>query len=83
MLNAIRIGDSLERGGEVVEGSNKMTIGGRCVARKGDAVKCNVHPDVIQNVILEGDSKICDAGSPIARHGHHAKCGCALISSLG
>ncbi|CAG9220341.1 conserved hypothetical protein [Burkholderia vietnamiensis] len=82
MLNAIRMGDSTDHGGEVVEASPIMRINGRGVARKGDKIKCPIHPDVNPNVIEEGDPNIKDHGVPIARQGHLGTCGCRLISSL-
>ncbi|MBJ9617709.1 PAAR domain-containing protein [Burkholderia multivorans] len=82
MLNAIRMGDSTDHGGEVVEASRIMKINGRGVARKGDKIRCPIHPDVNPNVIEEGDPNIKDHGVPIARQGHLGTCGCRLISSL-
>ncbi len=82
MIDLIRLGDTTDHGGEVITASETMRYGGRRVARKGDLVKCPLHPDVNPNVILEGDAKITDRGIWVARQGHHATCGCALISSI-
>ncbi|WP_434112959.1 PAAR domain-containing protein [Paraburkholderia caffeinilytica] len=82
MIDLIRLGDTTDHGGEVITASEAMRYGGRRVARKGDLVRCQKHPDVQPNVILEGDSKITDHGVPVARKSHQAACGCHLISSL-
>jgi uncharacterized Zn-binding protein involved in type VI secretion len=82
MINLIRLGDATSHGGEVITASETMRYDGRCVARKGDAVTCPLHPDINPNVIMEGDDKITDHGVPVARHRHKAMCGCHLISSL-
>jgi uncharacterized Zn-binding protein involved in type VI secretion len=82
MLNAIRLGDSTDHGGEVITASTTMRLRGKGVARKGDRIKCPKHPDIDPNVIEEGDPNITDCGIPVARDGHHGTCGCSLISSL-
>ncbi len=74
-MNLIRVGDDTDHGGKVETGSQTMQFDGRYVARKGDCVSCQQHPDVSPNVIEEGDTSFTDAGVPIARHGHHATWG--------
>jgi len=81
MIDWIRSGDKLEKGGSVISASATMTFDGKSVARKGDAVVCEQHT-MSQNHIVEGDEATMDCGLPIARHGHKAACGCRLISSL-
>jgi uncharacterized Zn-binding protein involved in type VI secretion len=82
MIDFIRLGDRLGHGGKVVTASDSMSFDEKGVARKGDKVSCQKHPDVKPNVIEEGDESMTDDGVPIARHGHRATCGCHLISSL-
>ncbi|WP_423381213.1 PAAR domain-containing protein [Burkholderia sp. LMG 32019] len=82
MINLIRLGDTTDHGGEVITASDTVRYAGVRVARKGDKVKCPLHPDVNPNLILEGDPKITDHGVPVARQGHKATCGCSLISSV-
>ncbi|ALL71250.1 hypothetical protein K788_0001934 (plasmid) [Paraburkholderia caribensis MBA4] len=82
MIDLIRLGDTMDHGGEVITTSDTMRYGGRRVARKGDLVTCLLHPEINPNVILEGDGNITDAGVPVARHGHKTTCGCHLMSSL-
>jgi uncharacterized Zn-binding protein involved in type VI secretion len=82
MLDVIRLGDTTDHDGEVITASDVMIIQGKGVARKGDKIRCQKHPDVNPNVIEEGDSNIRDHGLPVARNGHRASCGCRLISSF-
>ncbi|WP_321957891.1 PAAR domain-containing protein [Paraburkholderia bannensis] len=82
MLNAIRLGDSTDHGGQVITASATMKLRGKGVARKGDRIQCPKHPDFDPNVIEEGDPNIRDHGIPVARDGHHGTCGCSLISSI-
>ncbi|WP_414439597.1 PAAR domain-containing protein [Burkholderia sp. 22PA0106] len=82
MIDLIRLGGTLERGGEVLAASADMRYGGRPVARLGDAVKCRRHPDVHPNEIAQGDAAITDHGVPCARNGHQASCGCRLITRI-
>ncbi|WP_186191858.1 PAAR domain-containing protein [Burkholderia gladioli] len=82
MIDFIRLGDTLEHGGQVLAASQTMNFDGKAVARKGDKVDCRKHPGTSTNVIEEGDATMTDGGIPIARHGHRASCGCRLISSL-
>jgi len=65
MIDLIRLGDTTDRGGEVITASETMRYDGRRVARKGDAVTCPLHPDTNPNLILEGDENITDHGVPV------------------
>lgn len=82
MINAIRLGDATDHGGQVISASSNMRINGRAVARKGDEVTCPRHPDINPNLIIEGFDRGTNNRTPIARHGYQAMCGCRLISSL-
>ncbi len=62
MINLIRVGDDTDHGGKVETGSQTMQFDGRYVARKGDCVSCQQHPDVSPNVIEEGDTSFTDGG---------------------
>jgi len=81
-INLIRLGDATDHSGEVIGASETMKFDGRGVARKGDKVRCEIHPGVVPNVIEEGDETMCDEGIPIARHLHRTTCGCRVLSSL-
>jgi uncharacterized Zn-binding protein involved in type VI secretion len=59
-----------------------MEYDDRQIARKGDRVTCQKHPDIQPNLILEGDETMTEDGVPLARHGHRVTCGCQLISSV-
>lgn len=82
MMNLIRLGDDIDHGGKVITASATLRFDGRFVARRGDKVRCEIHPGVVPNVIEEGDETMCDEGIPIARHEHRTTCGCHVISSL-
>ncbi|MFS8980298.1 PAAR domain-containing protein [Cupriavidus necator] len=78
-LGIVRVGDALERGGQILAGSKTMFFLGRAVARRGDPAKCTVHGDTY---IAEGDSVFTDDTVPVALHLHKCGCGCRIISSL-
>ncbi|WP_340520588.1 PAAR domain-containing protein [Cupriavidus necator] len=80
MRSPIRLGDSLENGGQVTTASPTMTFMNRPLARKGDAAHCARHG---ATTIAEGHDGFPDQdGRPVAMHHHRCACGCRLISSL-
>ncbi|QAU24421.1 PAAR domain-containing protein [Dyella sp. M7H15-1] len=81
-MDFIRINDTTTGGGKVISASGTMRYDERLIARKGDRVTCQKHPDVQPNLILEGDETMTEDGVPLARHNHRVSCGCRLISSL-
>lgn len=80
MRSPIRLGDSLENGGQVTAASPTMKFMNRPVARKGDGAHCARHG---ATTIAEGRDGFPDQdGRPVAMHHHRCACGCRLISSL-
>ncbi|MDR3428734.1 MULTISPECIES: PAAR domain-containing protein [Silvimonas] len=80
MQYVICVGDGTSHGGKVLNGSNRMSIDGRPVARKGDMVSCPKEGHGT-NPIIEGSPTLTDDGVPVALHGHKTACGCTLIAS--
>lgn len=76
----ILVGDTLDHGGSVVSGSADTDVGGRSVARIGDAVSCSRHG---ATKIVSGDDGVIIDGQPVARHGDKTACGGTLVSSQG
>ncbi len=78
MPNVIRLGDPIEKGGNVIASAAPFcTIDGIPVALVGDA--CSCHDDCR---IAEGDAVHTVNGTPVAYHGHKTTCGRALISTI-
>lgn len=81
----IVVGDPTDHGGKVISGSPSHTIGGKAIARKGDAVDCPAHyPDGSPhgvNAIVEGEPSLSIDGVPVALEGHKSACGCSLIGT--
>lgn len=74
----ILVGDAIDHGGTVVAGAPAVSLGGRQVARIGDAVVCSQHGST---TIVSGDPGVVILGSPVARHGDKTACGASLIAS--
>ena len=76
----IRLHDTTDHGGEVIQVAHTPTDMGRPIACVGDLVKCpkckGVYP------IIEGYSECTIEGIPVAFDGHKTECGAALISSV-
>jgi uncharacterized Zn-binding protein involved in type VI secretion len=54
MINLMRLGDTTNHGGEVLNTSNTMRYGGRRLAREDDHVKFPQHAELELNLILVG-----------------------------
>lgn len=78
---AIRLGDTTDHGGRVVEVSSSTIIDGRHQARIGDVVSCPRCSG--RQTIVEGDPTYTDDGIPVALEGHATSCGARLIASTG
>ncbi len=76
----ILVGDTLDHGGRVVSGSADTDVGGKPVARIGDAVTCSRHG---ATRIVSGDDSVVIDGQPVARQGDRTACGGTLVSSQG
>jgi uncharacterized Zn-binding protein involved in type VI secretion len=81
-MDFIRFSDKTTGNGDVISASASVSYDDRQVARKGDQVTCQKHPDIHPNLIMEGDETMTEDGVPLARHDHRVTCGCRLISSL-
>jgi uncharacterized Zn-binding protein involved in type VI secretion len=81
MPNVIVEGDQTSHGGVVVSASGTVSVGGKQVARKGDACTCpiNGHGPC---TIAEGDPNDTIDGIPVAYAGHKTTCGATLIASV-
>lgn len=64
--NPVRIGDGLENGGQVTDGSSTMSFIGRALARKGDPALC-AKPDGIGFVIAAGGDFVLGHGMEFSR----------------
>lgn len=77
MPRVARIGDPLSHGGEVIEGSPKLTADGIPVARVGDKAACAVHGIVS---IVTGSPKYFADGRAVARVGSACSCGAVITN---
>lgn len=77
----IVVGDKTDHGGQVIAGDPASTVGGRPIARVGDAVTCPRRGHGGTTVIATGDPTCLIAGRPAARHGDRTACGATLLSS--
>ncbi|MFT4256754.1 MAG: PAAR domain-containing protein [Pseudoxanthomonas sp.] len=74
----IVLGDALSHGGSVTSASLPSDIGGRPIARVGDACVCSVHGPT---TISTGDPTLIIDGQAVARQGDTTACGAALVPS--
>jgi len=76
----IRLYDTTDHGGKVVQVKHQPGDMGRPIACIGDLVECprclGVYP------IIEGDPECTIHGDPVAFEGHKTACGAILISSV-
>lgn len=83
MPDVIRLGDPTSHGGNVVSVSAQwFIVGGKPVARVGDACSCPL-PGHGPCTIVEGSTKDLVDGVAVAYEGHQTSCGAALISTVG
>lgn len=76
----VLVGDTIDHGGRVVEGSADDLVDGRAIARQGDLVECSRHG---RTRIAEGCPTARLAGRPIALDGHKTECGATLMGRSG
>lgn len=74
----ILLGDSLSHGGSVTSASVQSDVGGRPIARVGDACVCSQHGPT---TIASGDPTLVIDGMAVARSGDTTACGASLIPS--
>lgn len=72
-----RVGDALDHGGAVVEGSPNWTCEGVPIARVGDAVICALHGP---GTIVTGSERWSVNGKQMARLGSLCSCGAAIAT---
>lgn len=76
----IRLGDSTDHGGKVVQVANQPTDMDKPIACVGDMVTC---PTCLGTYpIVEGDPNCTINGVSVALDGHKTACGAVLISSV-
>lgn len=81
MPNIIRLDDPTSHGGKVASVSaSRFIVGGRAVARVGDACTCPIHGP---GEIIEGSAHHAIGGVRVAYDGHKTSCGATLISTAG
>jgi uncharacterized Zn-binding protein involved in type VI secretion len=76
MPRVARIGDPLDHGGTVIQGSPKLFADGLAVARVGDQVMCAIH--ALQTIVT-GSPKLEADGKRVARVGSLCSCGAVII----
>jgi uncharacterized Zn-binding protein involved in type VI secretion len=76
----VRLGDSTDHGGKVVQVGSITVVDDIRIARKGDLVACPKCKGVFP--IVEGAKDYFDENIPVALDGHKTACGASLISSV-
>ncbi|HRN61120.1 MAG TPA: PAAR domain-containing protein [Luteimonas sp.] len=74
----IVLGDALSHGGTVTSASEHSDVGGRRIARVGDACVCSKHGPTR---IASGDPTIVIDGKAVARRDDVTECGATLVPS--
>lgn len=74
----IVVGDTHSHGGRVVAGAPNSRIGGRAIARVGDAAVCDIHGPT---VIAQASGNAVYEGRAAAADGDLLACGARLIAS--
>ena len=72
-----RLGDLLDHGGAIIEGSPNVTVNGKPVARKGDKAMCAIHGLV---TISDGNPHMPINGRDCARVTSLCSCGAKIIT---
>ncbi|WP_339467475.1 PAAR domain-containing protein [Pseudomonas capeferrum] len=79
MKSIIRLGDTTDHGGEVIESIPHTNLNGKPMAGKGHRVACPLCKGVFP--IMEGSSTYRVNGIPVALDGMKTACGASLIAS--
>ena len=77
----IRLGDTTNHGGKVIQIAHTPEDMSRPIACIGDLVQCPKCNGVYQ--IMEGEPTFTIMGIPVALDGHKTACGATLITSVG
>ncbi len=77
MRNVARIGDTIDHGGAIVSGSEKLLTNGIPTARIGDSVICQIHGG---QVITSGSDNLFADDRNVARIGDSVSCGAVIVS---
>ena len=76
--NKARLGDFLDHGGSIIQGSPNTHVNGIPAARKTDACICAIHGLVY---IISGSAKVHINGLPSARRAvDHTSCGALIVT---
>ncbi|MGE8393698.1 PAAR domain-containing protein [Pseudomonas sp. BIGb0427] len=79
MKNLIRLGDTTDHGGIVIESISHTNLNGKPIAGKGNLVSCPLCKGIFP--IIEGSSTYSINGIPVALDGMKTACGASLIAS--
>ncbi|SDQ63409.1 Zn-binding Pro-Ala-Ala-Arg (PAAR) domain-containing protein, incolved in TypeVI secretion [Pseudomonas sp. UC 17F4] len=79
MKNLIRLGDTTDHGGIVIESISHTNLNGKPIAGKGNLVSCPLCKGIFP--IVEGSSTYSINGIPVALDGMKTACGASLIAS--
>jgi uncharacterized Zn-binding protein involved in type VI secretion len=77
MPQVARIGDSIDHGGTIIEGSPDCNCNGLAIARVGDAVICDIHG---AQTITSGIDSVPVNGQAIAVVGSSVSCGAVVAT---
>ncbi|QVM98882.1 PAAR domain-containing protein [Pseudomonas sp. SORT22] len=79
MRKIVRLGDSTDHGGSVIESLSPTNLNGKPIAGKGNLVSCPLCKGIFP--IIEGSSTYSINGIPVALDGMKTACGASLIAS--